>query len=123
MTIEISIKLDTPELTEAVDNFEKMHGKIYSVIPDFVLALVNYTHNILGVPEAFIGEDDRAAKIFELIAENSIPHYLQNEYDNIEDRLHTIEGNDEIWKLIEAIVKAVVAQDDRLIANGAIPIR
>lgn len=48
MAIEIVLKIGSDELIEAVDRFEAIHGKIYKVIPNFVLALVNFTHEALG---------------------------------------------------------------------------
>lgn len=120
MTIELTVKLESDELREAIARFEQMHGKVQDTIPKFVLALINYSHEILSVPEAFIGEDDESAKILELIGEDSIPPYLRDEYDDVCDRLHEIEDDDEIWKLIEAIVRAVVSQQLQLLAGGII---
>lgn len=118
----IETTLTSPELTEAIAKYEALNGKVEDTIADFVLALINFTHEALAVPELFIGEDDRAGVIFELIGEDSIPNYLQDRYDDVCDRIHVIEGCDEIWMLIEAIVRVVVEADDALLITGKLKV-
>lgn len=96
-------------LADAVALCEAIHGQdIDTLAGDFIRELVNYSLQVSSDPDAFYHDSDKAAVIVNLIYEGSCSNELQNQWDNLEDRLHPILICDELDHLLNAVVDSVV---------------
>ncbi len=111
-------EIDDTKLQEAIAHFESMHGAIEEVCPQFVGAIVEFTQEGLKDQDNFtdwqgIVETDDLAKagtLINQIYEDGWAVKYQDEYDRIEDALHTIMLGDEIDVLMVELVRAIVTQ-------------
>lgn len=107
--IEISKKL-----ADAMAAFEFHNcGTIDDLARNFVEQLVKFTREALQDSDNFYHDsEDKAGVIYNLICENAASHELQAAWDEIEDRLHTINGLDEIDNLVNEVIACAVKAYD-----------
>jgi hypothetical protein len=106
-------------LAESIALCEAMHNQdIDTLAGDFIRELVQFSLQVLTDPDAFYHDSDKAGVIVNLIYENSCSNDLQSEWDELEHRLHTIEGRDELDNLLNSVVESVVFTTENINFNN-----